>query len=79
VPLAVTRAAAAVCEVTSQLTGRLLPLDRWRYGELAAEGFVCRVALMRELLRVEAEVNLPEGLARTARWSREQGWLRPSA
>jgi hypothetical protein len=33
---------------------------------------------MRELLQVEAEVNLPEGLARTARWYREQGWLRPS-
>jgi nucleoside-diphosphate-sugar epimerase len=79
VPLAVTRAAAALCDMTSQLTGRLLPLDRWRYEELAAEGFVCRVDLMRELLQVEAKVNLPEGLARTARWYREQGWLRPSA
>ena len=75
-PLAVTRAAAALCELTAQVTGRLLPLDRWRYAELAAAGFVCRVDLMRELLGVEAEVGLAEGLARTAAWYRQQGWLR---
>lgn len=77
VPLPVTRAAAALCELTAQVTGRLLPLDRWRYAELAAAGFVCRVDLMRELLGVEAHVGLAEGLARTAAWYRQQGWLRP--
>ena len=75
-PLPVTRAAAALCELTSQVTGRLLPLDRWRYAELAAVGFVCRVDLMRELLGVAADVGLSEGLARTAAWYRQQGWLR---
>ena len=77
VPLAVTRAAAAFCDLTTQLTGRLLPLDRWRYTELAAEGFVCRVALLRELLGVEAQVSLEEGLTRTTEWYRDQGWLKP--
>ena len=77
VPLPVARAAAALCELTAQVTGRLLPLDRWRYAELAAAGFVCRVDLMRELLGVEAQVGLAEGLARTAAWYRQQGWLRP--
>ena len=77
VPLPVARAAAALCELTAQVTGRLLPLDRWRYAELAAAGFVCRVDLMRELLGVEAHVGLAEGLARTAAWYRQQGWLRP--
>ena len=76
-PLAVTRAAAALCELTAQVTGRLLPLDRWRYAELAAAGFVCRVDLMRELLGVEANIELADGLARTAAWYRQQGWLRP--
>jgi nucleoside-diphosphate-sugar epimerase len=74
-PLTVTRAAAALCDLTTQLTGRLLPLDRWRYAELAAAGFVCRVDLMRELLQVEPEVTLADGLSRTAAWYREQGWL----
>jgi nucleoside-diphosphate-sugar epimerase len=76
IQLPLTRAAAALSELTSRLTGRLLPLDRWRYAELASEGFVCRVDLMRELLNVEAEVSLADGLVRTAAWYREQGWLR---
>jgi nucleoside-diphosphate-sugar epimerase len=77
IPLPLARAAAALSELTSRLTGRLYPLDRWRYAELASEGFVCRVDLMRELLNVEAEVSLAKGLARTAAWYREQRWLRP--
>lgn len=76
VPLAVTRAAAALCETAAWMTGRLLPLDRWRYAELAAEGFVCRVDALRELLGVRAEIELPDGLARTAAWYRAHGWLR---
>jgi nucleoside-diphosphate-sugar epimerase len=79
VPLGVTRAAAALCDATTQLTGRLLPLDKWRYAELAAEGFVCRVDRLRTLLGIEAAVGLEEGLARTTAWYREQGWLRPVA
>jgi dihydroflavonol-4-reductase len=76
VPLGVTRAAAALCDLTTRVTGRLLPLDKWRYAELAAAGFVCRVDLMRELLQVEAAVGLEEGLRTTTAWYREQGWLR---
>jgi nucleoside-diphosphate-sugar epimerase len=76
VPLAITRAAAALCEVAAQMTGRLLPLDRWRYAELASEGFVCRVDRLHEWLGVRAEIDLPEGLARTAAWYRAQGLLR---
>jgi nucleoside-diphosphate-sugar epimerase len=75
VPLALTRAAAALCDLTTKLTGRILPLDRWRYAELAAAGFVCRVDLMRELLQIEAKVPLGEGLARTAEAYRCEGWL----
>jgi nucleoside-diphosphate-sugar epimerase len=77
IPLPVTRAAAALCDLTTKLTGRLLPLDSWRYAELAAEGFVCRVDVMRELLGVEPQVSLTEGLAKTAAWYRANGFLRP--
>jgi nucleoside-diphosphate-sugar epimerase len=74
-PLPVVRAAAALCDLTIQVTGRKLPLDRSRYAELAAPGFVCRVDLMRELLQVDAEVALADGLSRTAERYRELGWL----
>jgi nucleoside-diphosphate-sugar epimerase len=78
VPLTVTRAAAALCDLTTRVTGRLLPLDKSRYAELAAEGFVCRVDLMRDLLGMEARVALSEGLAQTAAWYRANGLLRPA-
>ena len=42
------------------------------------EGFVCRVDRMRDDLGVVAAVGLREGMARTAAWYREAGWL-PSA
>jgi len=77
-PLVVGRAAALLCDLVGGLTGRPLPLNRWRFAELAAEGFVCRVDRMREQLGVEAGVDLPEGLAETAAWYRREGWLPPA-
>jgi nucleoside-diphosphate-sugar epimerase len=50
-------------------------LDRARLTELGAEGFVCAVDRAREVLGVTAAVPLPDGLARTAQWYRNQGWV----
>ena len=50
-------------------------LDRARLTELGAEGFVCAVDRAREVLGVTAAVPLRDGLARTARWYRNQGWV----
>jgi nucleoside-diphosphate-sugar epimerase len=50
-------------------------LDRARLTELGAEGFVCAVDRAREVLGVTAAVRLPDGLARTAQWYRNQGWV----
>jgi nucleoside-diphosphate-sugar epimerase len=50
-------------------------LDAARLTELGAEGFVCAVDRAREVLGVTAAVPLPAGLARTARWYRNQGWV----
>jgi nucleoside-diphosphate-sugar epimerase len=57
------------------LIGRTLPLNRRRYAEMYSEGFVCRVDRLRDRLAFEAAVDLREGIARTAAWYREQGWL----
>ena len=35
-------------------------INRWRYAELAAEGFVCRVDRMRDVLGVAAAVDLAQ-------------------
>ena len=50
-------------------------LDDARLTELGAEGFVCAVDRAREVLGVTAAVPLRDGLARTAQWYRNQGWV----
>jgi len=75
VPMALTRIAALAGDIVGAIAGRPLPINGWRYTELSAEGFVCRVDRLRDCLGVVAEVELREGLARTAVWYRQQGWL----
>jgi nucleoside-diphosphate-sugar epimerase len=75
VPMAVTRVAAEIGEAVGRITGRAMLINRWRYAELAAEGFVCRVDRMRDVLGVTAAVDLAGGIAKTAEWYRREGWL----
>ena len=51
-------------------------LDLTRRRELTAPGFVCNVDKARDRLGFEARIGLTEGFAATARWYRQQGWLR---
>jgi dihydroflavonol-4-reductase len=76
VPNALALVAAAACDVVGRMSGRALPLDRWRYRELSAEGFVCRVDRLRERLGVVAAIDLPAGMLETAEWYRREGWLK---
>jgi nucleoside-diphosphate-sugar epimerase len=67
VPLPLTRLAAAFGDLVGRLSGRPALINRWRYAELASEGFVCSVERMRRRLGVEPQIGLAEGIARTAR------------
>jgi nucleoside-diphosphate-sugar epimerase len=71
----ITRVAAEVCDLVGRMTGRAMLINRSRYAELAAEGFVCRVDRMRDVLGVAAAVDLASGIAKTAEWYRSVGWL----
>src|SRR5262249_42651930 len=75
VPMSITHAAAEVCDVVGRVSGRAMLINRWRYAELSAEGFVCRVDRMREALGVTAAVDLTSGIRTTAEWYRREGWL----
>ena len=75
VPAALVRAAGRVGDVVGTWTGRPALLNQWRTRELFAEGFVCSVDRLRDRLGVTAQVNLHDGLARTARWYTAEGWL----
>lgn len=77
VPRPVVRAAAVACDMAGRIAGRSLPLNRSRFAELSAEGFVCRVDGLHERLGVAAAIDLAKGLADTAAWYRKLGWLKP--
>lgn len=75
VPLRITQTASSVMHGVAALTGRAQAINRWRYSELAAEGFVANVDRMRRVLGVEAETSLEDGLKMTAGWYRNAGWI----
>jgi len=77
VPLALTRALALAGDVAGRVLGRPMTLNSWRYAEMAAAGFVCRVDRLRDELGAAASIGLREGMARTGEWYRKAGWLRP--
>ena len=76
VPAPLGRIAAAASDAVERAIGRPLPLNRRRYAELLAEGFVCRVDRLRDRLGVVAAIDLREGLAQTVAWYRREGWLK---
>lgn len=75
VPMPLTRAVALAGDVAGRVFNRPMTLNSWRYAEMAAEGFVCRVDRMRDDLGVVASVGLREGMAQTAEWYRREKWL----
>ena len=74
VPRAVLWSLAQLGEL-SGLLGRPALVNRSRYRELTAPGFVCSVDKIARELGVRAEVDAEAGFARTAEWYRERGLL----
>ena len=75
VPMALTRVLALAGDVAALVTRRPMMLNSWRYAEMAADGFCCRVDRMRDDLGVVARMGLREGIAQTAEWYLKAGWL----
>lgn len=75
IPMAVARLAAIAGDVGGMLRGRPSVMNSRRYFELASEGFVCRVDRLRDRLGIVARIDFDEGLAETAAWYRQEGWL----
>lgn len=77
-PIAIPRIALqTVAGIGSALSmlGIRPPLDRARWKEIDADGFVCRVDKARDQLGFVATTDLREGLKETAEWYLRQGWL----
>jgi nucleoside-diphosphate-sugar epimerase len=77
-PIVIPRMALqAIATVGSALSlfGIRAPVDRARWKEIDAEGFVCRIDKARDQLGFVATTDLREGLKETAEWYLREGWL----
>jgi nucleoside-diphosphate-sugar epimerase len=63
-------------EVISKITGKPNVINRQKYAELAAPGWVCDTSRLRNELDFIAPTALSEGLAKTLAWYRSAGWMR---
>jgi len=74
VPVPLVHAIASAGQMAWTL-GVTPPVDRSRFIELNAEGFVCSVERARRMVGFSAEIPLEVGLAETARWYQAKGWV----
>jgi len=74
-PILLLRLIAELGEVQGALSGRPALLNRDRFRELSAPGFVCSVDKIAAAIDWRASVEIRVGLADAARWYGEAGWL----
>lgn len=75
IPHAVMHVAGALSEAGASISGRPTLFNRDKVRELLAPGWLCETESLRRATGFEARIALAEGLARTARWYRERGWI----
>lgn len=74
-PAVAFEALALAAEGIARLRREAPLLDRRRARDLAAFSYTCDTSATEAASGWRARVRLPEGLATTARWYREHGWL----
>ncbi len=76
VPPVIGRAIGLLSEIGGLVRGRATIMNRQKVREAMQEYWTCDPVPAREALGFLARVPLREGLERTWKWYREQGWLR---
>ncbi|MEE9208240.1 MAG: SDR family NAD(P)-dependent oxidoreductase [Gemmatimonadota bacterium] len=76
VPPALIEAAGTAADIGARLFGQQPRFDRRRARDIARLQWTCDTTAAEEGLRWVARVPLAEGMAETAEWYREIGWLR---
>jgi nucleoside-diphosphate-sugar epimerase len=74
---ALIEAAGTAADVGARLFGQTPKFDRRRARDIARLQWTCDTTIAEEGLNWVAEVPASEGMAETAEWYREIGWLRP--
>ena len=74
-PMAALYPVCVAQEILSRITGRAKILNRQKYLELSAPGWVCSTERIRRDLGFVAGTSLQEGIALTMDWYRRNRWL----
>jgi len=74
-PLPLLWPICAVAETASKLTGKPGLLNRQKYVELTASGWVCDAARLGNETGFQASTSLADGIRQTVEWYRENRWL----
>jgi nucleoside-diphosphate-sugar epimerase len=75
VPAWVVRSAARLSEAFAKGFGKVAFFDRHKAADLLTLNWGCRIDHARRFLGYVPRVPTPEGMARTAAWYRQEGWL----
>ncbi|NKB87312.1 MAG: NAD-dependent epimerase/dehydratase family protein [Acidobacteria bacterium] len=75
VPLGVLRVLAEFGELQGAVTGRPAVLNRSRFRELSAPGFVCNVERIADATGWRAAIGFDAGMKETARWYIAEEWV----
>jgi nucleoside-diphosphate-sugar epimerase len=75
VPAPVARAVMSVAGMIARIAGRASVLSPERADEFLAPAWTCRPDALRADTGWQATIDLATGLARTAAWYRQEGWL----
>lgn len=75
IPLSVVKGYAALSEAYGKITNQAVVVTRDKFNELSQRHWVCDSAAARKELGWEPKVSLRDGLERTARWYKQNGWL----
>jgi dihydroflavonol-4-reductase len=74
-PITAMKGAAALCTVYSKAFGKVLPFSLDKVKEIEAPSWTCSNAKAKKLLGFEPYWTLDKGMAQTASWYKENGWL----
>lgn len=74
-PKWILRVVCAFGEMYIRLTGKLITLNNDKYNILSQRNWRCDISESRSLLGFEPKVKLAEGVRRSIRWYKDNGWI----
>jgi dihydroflavonol-4-reductase len=74
-PIFAMKCAGAVCSAYGKVFNKVLPFSLDKVKEIEAPAWTCSSEKARDVLGFEPYWTLERGLAQTAKWYRENGWL----